>query len=258
MSDSHILNDIGISGYQEESNYCDPSSFEQLVLNRRSCRVYTDEPVPEEIIEKCLDLALLAPNSSNLQPWEFYWVRSKDKRELLNNYCLDQPAATTAAEIIVAVAAPEKWKVTRPLMLKAFNNQSEIKVPKAAIKYYDKLVPLVYNQGFLGLFGFIKRIYLSVKGIKEPMPRKPVSNKDMIAWAHKSTALACENLMLAFRSYGYDTCPMEGLDHKRVGKLLQLNRSSEVCMAISVGKRADGGIYGPRIRFDKDLFVKRV
>lgn len=258
MSDSHILNDISVSNYRENSDYFDPEAFEQLVLNRRSCRVFTDDPVPEEIIEKCLDLALLAPNSSNLQPWEFYWVRSKEKRKKLNTYCLDQPAATTAAEIIVAVSNPESWKMTRPLMLKAFNTQRDVSVPKAAVKYYDKLVPLVYSQGPLGIFGLVKRCYIAIKGINEPMPRKPASNKDMIAWAHKSTALACENLMLAFRSYGYDTCPMEGLDHKRIRKLLDLKGRSEVCMAISVGKRADGGIYGPRIRFDKDLFVKRV
>lgn len=258
MSDTHILNDIAVSNYSEESNYYNPDAFEQLVLNRRSCRVFTDDPVPEEVIEKCLDMALLAPNSSNLQPWEFYWVRSEDKRELLNTYCLDQPAAKTAAEIIVAVAKPDSWKTTAPLMLEAFNSQKDVKIPKAAIKYYEKLVPLVYNQGFLGLFGFVKRIYVAFKAISEPMPRKPVSKKDMLAWSHKSTALACENLMLAFRAHGYDTCPMEGLDQKRIGNMLGLKGESEVCMAISVGKRAHNGIYGPRIRFDKELFVKRV
>ena len=29
-------------------------------------------------------------------------------------------------------------------------------------------------------------------------------------------ALACENLMLALRAYGYDSCPMEGMDSKRI------------------------------------------
>jgi hypothetical protein len=33
---------------------------------------------------------------------------------------------------------------------------------------------------------------------------------------------------------------------------------AEVCMAISVGKRGVSGIYGPRIRFNRDLFVKEV
>ena len=36
----------------------------------------------------------------------------------------------------------------------------------------------------------------------------------MAVWAHKSTALACENLMLSLRAYGYDSCPMEGMDSK--------------------------------------------
>lgn len=258
MADEQILNQISAGDYTEESSHYSALEFTELVDARRSCRVYTDEPVPEEIIEKCLDLALLAPNSSNLQPWKFYWVKSPEKRAELDIFCLDQPAATTAPEIIVAVACPENWKETRKLMLEKFKVQDEVKVPKAAYTYYDKLVPLVYSQGPLGLFGLIKRAYVWGQGLFKPMPRKPLSNAHMKTWAHKSTALACENLMLAFRAYGYDTCPMEGLDEKRIKKLLELKGSEEVCMAISVGKRASNGIYGPRIRFDRDLFVKRV
>jgi hypothetical protein len=51
---------------------------------------------------------------------------------------------------------------------------------------------------------------------------------------------------------------MEGLDQRRVRKLLELPYKAEVCMAISVGKRADNGIYGPRIRFERELFVKKI
>ena len=32
----------------------------------------TNEPVPESVIRDCLEQAILAPNSSNLQIWEFY------------------------------------------------------------------------------------------------------------------------------------------------------------------------------------------
>ena len=258
MADEQILNQISAGDYTEESTHYSAEEFTELANARRSCRVYTDEPVPESVMEKCMDLALLAPNSSNLQPWKFFWVKSPDKRAQLDKFCLDQPAATTAAEIIVAVACPENWKFTRELMLEKFKEQDEVKVPKAAYTYYDKLVPLVYSQGPLGVFGLIKRIYVWFLGIKKPMPRKPISNSHMKTWAHKSTALACENLMLAFRAYGYDTCPMEGLDEKRIKKMLGLERSEEVCMAISVGKRASDGIYGPRIRFERDLFIKRV
>ncbi|MDG1333837.1 MAG: nitroreductase family protein [Crocinitomicaceae bacterium] len=255
---SSILTETPELNYTEPSDYFNPEAFTALVENRRSSRLYTDEKVPEEIIHKCLDLALLAPNSSNMQPWEFYWVRSEEKRKKLNAYCLDQNAAKTAPEIIVAVARRDTWKRNAKLMLEEFGKQDE-EVPKAATAYYKKLAPLAYNQGFLGMFGMIKRVAFNVMAINKPMVRQPKSISDMRVWSNKSTALACENLMLAFRAYGYDTCPMEGLDQRRVRKLLNLPYGkAEVCMAISVGKRADNGIYGPRIRFDRELFVKEV
>ena len=81
---------------------------------------------------------------------------------------------------------------------------------------------------------------------------------DLRVWMHKSTALACQNLMLAFRAYGYDTCPMEGFDEKKVSKYLDLPRTAEPCMILSVGKRADNGVYGPQIRFPKEQFIKTI
>jgi len=258
MAKVDIFSKIPELNFTEESSYQNAEEFTKLVNNRRSCRVYTDEAVPEEVIQKCLDLALLAPNSSNLQPWQFYWVKSKEKRKLLDKYCLNQPAARTAPEIIVAVSCPDMWKTTRKLMLQAFEDQDEVKTPKSAIQYYDKIVPLAYGQGLFGIKGVVKKAALFFMGLKKPTPRGPASKSDMRSWAHKSTALACQNLMLAFRSYGYDTCPMEGLDEKRVHNLLDLPSSARICMAISVGKRAENGIYGPRIRFDRELFIKTV
>ena len=244
--------------YTESSNYYNPEAFTELVANRRSCRLYTDEKIPEEVMNKCLDLALLAPNSSNMQPWEFYWVRSKDKREKLTHFCLNQNTVKTAAEMIVVVSRTDTWKRNSKLMLKELNQQ-EVEAPKSAIQYYSKITPLAYNQGFLGWLGVVKRIAFSVIGIRKPMVRQPKSYADMRVWANKSTALACENLMLAFRAYGYDTCPIEGLDQRRIRRMLYLPYGkAEVCMAISVGKRGENGIYGPRIRFDRSLFVKEV
>lgn len=167
MAKVDIFSKIPELNYKEESDYNNSEDFTKLVNSRRSCRVYTDEPVPEEIIQKCLDLALLAPNSSNLQPWQFYWVKSKDKRKLLDKYCLNQPAARTAPEIIVAVSCPEMWKTTRKLMLQAFEDQDEVETPEAAIQYYDKIVPLAYGQGFLGIKGRIKKVALFLMGLKK-------------------------------------------------------------------------------------------
>jgi nitroreductase len=91
-----------------------------------------------------------------------------------------------------------------------------------------------------------------------PVPREPMSRADMRVWAVKSTALACQNIMMGFSAFGYDTCPMEGLDSKRIKKILKLGRNTEVVMAISVGKRDNKGIYGPRIRMDKSKFLIKI
>ena len=64
--------------------------------------------------------------------------------------------------------------------------------------------------------------------------------------------------MLSLRAAGYDSCPMEGMDGVRVKKLLNLPSQAEICMVISAGKRAPGGVYGPRIRFDSSYFIHEV
>jgi nitroreductase len=254
MSDKTVFDKVETGGYREPAPPCDPEAFERVVRSRRSIRVYQNEPIPDDIVHKCIELALLAPNSSNLQPWAFYWVKTPEKKKELAKACLGQPAATTAPVIIVVVARLHAWKRNAQAMLELLKNQQP-PAPKAVLDYYGRLVPMAYSQGPLGVLGPIKKVAVTLAGLKKPSPREPTSHSDMRVWAHKSCALACENLMLAFRAYGYDSCPMEGLDSVRVRKLLHLGEGHEVVMAISAGKRAEAGVYGPRIRFDKSQFV---
>ena len=39
--------------------------------SRRSCRVFSDEPVPRELIEKVIAIAHTAPSGANRKPWRF-------------------------------------------------------------------------------------------------------------------------------------------------------------------------------------------
>ena len=48
--------------------------FDEVVLGRRSCRGYRQEPVPRPLIEEILGLAMRAPSSMNTQPWSFYVI----------------------------------------------------------------------------------------------------------------------------------------------------------------------------------------
>ena len=43
----------------------------QLILERRSVRAYTDQPIPNEMIEEILEAAIYAPTHKLREPWRF-------------------------------------------------------------------------------------------------------------------------------------------------------------------------------------------
>ena len=251
---NNILQNIPKHNHIEPAIDIDKKEFIKLVKSRRSVRVFTDDIINPDDLMECLELALLAPTSSNLQCWEFYWVKNKEKKQRLKDYCLGQSAAKTAQELIVCVARMDTWKKNKNSIIK--NLKSNKSTPESAVQYYEKIVPFVYSQGLFGIVGFLKKILIFFIGIFRVIPREPNSFSDMRVWAHKTTALACENLMLALRAYGYDSCPMEGMDSKRIKRMLKLPSKAEVCMVISVGKRAENGVYGKRFRFDSNKVIK--
>lgn len=248
-----VLNELNQEVFYEEMRPVSEEAFDNIVQNRRSIRIYTSEKVPDEVVSKALQWGLLAPNSSNLQPWEFYRVIDASKKRALVEACLDQPAARTAPELIVAVAKLNTWKSNRKQMITTLENKGLMR--KSIGTYYNKIVPLAYGQGPLGLFGLGKKIVTTFIGLTKAIPRGPSSHPDMRVWAVKTVALACENILLGFSAQGYDTCPMEGFDAVRVGKILNLGSDSEVVMVISAGKRDPRGVYGPRVRFPSEQFV---
>ena len=229
-------------------------AFRLVVETRRSVRVFDGTPVPEVVVQQCIDMALLAPNSSNLQPWEFYWIRNLTEKAKLIEACLSQPTAKTAAELVVIVARSATWRENQKRMLEHFD-KSDAKIPDSAKHYYRKIVPFFYLQGPFGIVGKVKSLMFWWMGMFKPTPREPTSIAGMKLWAVKSASLAAENFMLAARDQGFDSCPMEGFDSFRVRALLNLPNDAVVTMVISIGKRADDGIYGPRVRFNRDNYV---
>jgi nitroreductase len=85
------------------------------IVNRRSIRKYTDQPVTEEQIAQLLRAAMSAPSAANQQPWRFVVVRN---RELLDQIPTFHPHASMApqASLVIAVCGdlsdlriPERW-----------------------------------------------------------------------------------------------------------------------------------------------------
>ena len=51
--------------------------FYDVVDSRRSTRIYAQDGIPDDVIDRVVDAAQKAPNSSNLQCWELYRVASR-------------------------------------------------------------------------------------------------------------------------------------------------------------------------------------
>ena len=57
--------------------------LETAIRERRSCRAYRPDPVPDNLIRECVEAARLAPSACNKQPWRFYAVSAPDLRKQL-------------------------------------------------------------------------------------------------------------------------------------------------------------------------------
>ena len=237
--------------------------FIDAINFRRSVRIYDDaKEIDTEIVKKCIQQATLAPNSSNMQLWEFHHITSKEIKDKITTACLDQNAAKTAKQLLVVVVRKDLWskraKANAAFLKNSFGDKPESEYnnqEKFALKYYQKLLPFIYAD-FLGIFGYLKYGISWITGLFKPSYRQ-LRNSDLRIVAHKTAGLAAQTFMLSMAAENYDTCPMEGLDSLRVKKILNLPMGSEINMVISCGIRKTEGVYGERFRIPFEEVYKQ-
>ncbi|MCA9579521.1 MAG: nitroreductase [Polyangiales bacterium] len=66
--------------------------FDEAVRARRSVRGFKPDPVPEEVIAACLELAQHTPSNCNVQPWRVY-LASGGARDRVRSAMLEEFAA---------------------------------------------------------------------------------------------------------------------------------------------------------------------
>jgi nitroreductase len=231
--------------------------FFTTVEARRSVRLFDQEvDFDHDLVRKCLEAAILSPNSSNLQLYQFVRIpESSSLKDRLAAHFMRQKAATTARELIVVVTRRDLWKsrasTNYDYIKSATQNQSE-KKKKLALGYYGSLIPKLYSK-FPG-WSLVKKAIAFAVGLKRPMVRE-VGETEVRISVHKSAALASMTFMLGMKAVGYDTCPMEGFDSKRVKKLLNLTSGSEICMIIGCGPGLPDGVYGERFRVESEKLI---
>ena len=232
--------------------------FRKIVEYRRSNRKFAaDVEVPDDVVHRGLKNAILSPNSSNMQLWEFIWLRSEEERMKMVPLCMGQNAARTAKHLVVFVTRRDKWRSRAEFNLqkiRATIDGEPNSIQKKGLQYYGTLMPLVYRNDPFGIFGAVRGIISFSIGLFRPFFRSGGRAKQRIM-VHKSCALAAQTFMLSIAADGYHTCPMEGFDEIRVKRALGLPRGAEICMIIAVGMGTEAGIWGPRYRVPEEEVV---
>lgn len=149
------------------------SFFWRLIRERRSIRRYLARPVPRDLLEKLLTAAMWAPSAHNRQPWRFCVVTSPALQEALSR------------------RMAQRWR----------RDLGQDGAEPAAIERR-----LAISHARITGAGALILVALSM----EDMGAYPDSQRAAAEWtmAVQSTALACQNLLLAAHHYGLGACWM--------------------------------------------------
>lgn len=229
-------------------------ALDEIVKHRRAVRVFKQEsPFDQTVVKRSLELAVLSPNSSNMQLWEFVHVQSPKLLEALAPLCLGQQAARTARAMVAVVVRRDLWQQrcqqVIDLQTAAFKAESGGTLTdkhRKLLRYWQLGIPALHRSG-AGIWDALKWISTWIKGWRSPVMRQ-VTSTAMRLSAHRSAALAAQTFMLSIAAEGLDTCPMEGYDQQRVKTLLNIPKTAEISMMIAIGERTPKGVYGPRLR----------
>ena len=174
---------------------------EEAIRTRRAIKHYdaNHSMTPEEV-NALLSLAILSPTAFNIQNWRFVVVTDPELRKQIREVAWDQAQVTDASLFIVLCADLKSWeKQPSRYWVNAPKEIQEFMLP-AIDKYY--------------------------RG-KDQVQRDE---------AMRSCGITAQTLMLAARSMGYDSCPMDGFDFEKVSELIHLPAEHVIAMFVAIGK----------------------
>jgi len=173
----------------------------QAIKERRAIKHYdANHRMSEAEQRQLIELAMLAPTAFNLQHWRFVVVEDMEVRKRIRAVAWDQAQVTDASMLVILCANKNAWAES-PERLWA-------NAPQAV---QDFLVPAI-GQYYAG--------------------REQVQRDECM----RSCGLAGATLMLAAKSMGYDSCPMDGFDFDKVAEIIGLPEGHLISFMIAIGK----------------------
>lgn len=174
---------------------------EEAIKTRRSIKHYDpDHQMTDEESNKLLSLAILSPTAFNIQNWRYVVVNDQELRKKIRAVAWDQAQVTDASLFIVLCADLKSWE-------------------KEPVRYWRNASAEVHEFMIPAIDGYYRG--------KDQVQRDE---------AMRSCGIAAQTLMLAAKSMGYDSCPMDGFDFDKVGELINLPEDHVIAMFVAIGK----------------------
>jgi len=183
--------------------------FKEINNRRRAVNFFDpDKKVPDELLKEMIEMAAKAPSSFNLQPWNLIVLKDPSEKMKLQEFAWNQPKVSEAPVALIVLADRNGWKEGHPILKRNFKEMIQ-----AGAMTEDQ------HQWFLDAC-------ISLYGSSE---------EKRMAFAAKNTGFFAMTLMLAAKSLGLDTHPMDGFDHAGVKQAFNIPEEYWVPALISVG-----------------------
>lgn len=93
----------GLTPLGDDERIARVAAFRDRLRERRTCRYFTDAPVPRAVIEAAIEAAGTAPSGANHQPWHFAVVESAELKARIRDAAEEEERAFYAGK------ASEEW-----------------------------------------------------------------------------------------------------------------------------------------------------
>ncbi|HJV73282.1 MAG TPA: nitroreductase [Noviherbaspirillum sp.] len=210
---------------------------DEAITSRRSIRAYLSKPVAREDIEAILEVASRAPSGTNTQPWKVYVLTGATKDRL-------------SAEVLRAHDDPALGKL--------HTEEYHYYPVEWVSPYIDRRRKVGWDlYSLLGLKRDNKAGMHAQHGRNYRFFDAPIGiiftiDRIMKQGSWLDYGMFLQNIMVAARARGLDTCPQAAFTqyHKIIGEVLQLPENEMVVCGMSLG-------YADPDRIENTLVTER-
>lgn len=197
-------------------------TFTDVIRERHSVRSYDPTvKIPRDEMNALLAEAVLAPSSSNLQPWRFLVIDEQPLKEKLFPIANNQQQVLEASAVIAVLGDLESYKLAETIYDRAF---------KAGYMPEDRKN------------AFVERTVAMYSSLPPEVMKRIV---------YTDGGLVSMQLMLAAKARGYDTVPMGGYDAAKFVETFGIGERYVPIMLIAIGKAAKPGHPTVRLTVDE-------